>query len=377
MSNNQRDNTMMARALALAAQGRFTTTPNPNVGCVIAHGDDIVGEGFHLAPGGPHAEVHALKAAGKRAQGATAYVTLEPCSHYGRTPPCCDALIAANVSRVVCAMQDPNPQVAGRGIARLQEAGIEVVVGVMAEQAKALNPGFIKRMLTQMPYVQLKLAGSLDGRTALANGQSKWITGESARADVQAFRAQASAILSTSATVLADNPSLNVRQSQLPRATLDAYPQSTVRQPTRVVLDRDNKTSPDATVYQLDGDVIRIVDSPSNHTWPDNVQEWVMPDASLTAILGALAEHDIDKVWVEAGARLAGQLLTESLVDELIVYQAPVLLGGDSRPLIGLDGMQRMDEAPRFHFNHLTRIGDDVRLTAMLSEHAVITQEYE
>lgn len=377
MSNNQRDNTMMARALALAAQGRFTTTPNPNVGCVIAHGDDIVGEGFHLAPGGPHAEVHALKAAGKRARGATAYVTLEPCSHYGRTPPCCDALIDANVSRVVCAMQDPNPQVAGRGIARLQEAGIEVVVGVMAEQAKALNPGFIKRMLTQMPYVQLKLAGSLDGRTALANGQSKWITGESARADVQAFRAQASAILSTSATVLADNPSLNVRQSQLPRATLDAYPQSTVRQPMRVVLDRDNKTSPDATVYQLDGDVIRIVDSPSNHTWPDNVQEWVMPDASLTAILGALAEHDIDKVWVEAGARLAGQLLTESLVDELIVYQAPVLLGGDSRPLIGLDGMQRMDEAPRFHFNHLTRIGDDVRLTAMLSEHAVITQEYE
>ncbi|ODP99718.1 bifunctional diaminohydroxyphosphoribosylaminopyrimidine deaminase/5-amino-6-(5-phosphoribosylamino)uracil reductase RibD [Salinivibrio sp. SS2] len=377
MSNNQRDNTMMARALALAAQGRFTTTPNPNVGCVIAHGDDIVGEGFHLAPGGPHAEVHALKAAGKRAQGATAYVTLEPCSHYGRTPPCCDALIAANVSRVVCAMQDPNPQVAGRGIARLQEAGIEVVVGVMAEQAKALNPGFIKRMLTQMPYVQLKLAGSLDGRTALANGQSKWITGEPARADVQAFRAQASAILSTSATVLADNPSLNVRQSQLPRATLDAYPQSTVRQPTRVVLDRDNKTSPDATVYQLDGDVIRIVDSPSNHAWPDNVQEWVMPDASLTAILRALAEHDIDKVWVEAGARLAGQLLTESLVDELIVYQAPVLLGGDSRPLVALDGMQRMDDAPRFHFNHVTRIGDDVRLTAMLSEHAVITQEYE
>ncbi|OOF09033.1 riboflavin biosynthesis protein RibD [Salinivibrio sp. PR5] len=377
MSNNQRDNTMMARALALAAQGRFTTTPNPNVGCVIAHGDDIVGEGFHLAPGGPHAEVHALKAAGKRAQGATAYVTLEPCSHYGRTPPCCDALIAANVSRVVCAMQDPNPQVAGRGIARLQEAGIEVVVGVMAEQAKALNPGFIKRMLTQMPYVQLKLAGSLDGRTALANGQSKWITGESARADVQAFRAQASAILSTSATVLADNPSLNVRQSQLPRATLDAYPQSTVRQPTRVVLDRDNKTSPDATVYQLDGDVIRIVDSPSNHAWPDNVQEWVMPDASLTAILRALAEHDIDKVWVEAGARLAGQLLTESLVDELIVYQAPVLLGGDSRPLVALDGMQRMDDAPRFYFNHVTRLGDDVRLTAMLSEHAVITQEYE
>lgn len=376
MTTSHQDQTMMARALALAAQGRFTTTPNPNVGCVIAHGDDIVGEGFHIAPGGPHAEVHALKAAGERAVGATAYVTLEPCSHYGRTPPCCDALVAAKVTRVVCAMQDPNPKVAGRGLARLQQAGIEVVVGVMAEQAKALNPGFIKRMQTQMPYVQLKLAGSLDGRTALANGQSKWITGEPARADVQTFRAQVSAILSTSATVLADNPSLNIRRSQLATEILDHYPQSVLRQPTRVILDKHNKTSPEATVYQLDGEVIRIVDMPSSQIWPDNVHEWVMPDASLSAILHALAQHDIDKVWVEAGARLANQLLTESLVDELIVYQAPVLLGADSRPLIALDGLQRMDDAPRFHFNQVTPIGDDVRLIAMLSEHAVITQEY-
>ncbi|ODP95970.1 riboflavin biosynthesis protein RibD [Salinivibrio sp. SS3] len=376
MSQSERDKTMMMRALALAAQGRYTTTPNPNVGCVIAQGDEVVGEGFHIAPGGPHAEVHALKAAGARAQGATAYVTLEPCSHYGRTPPCCDALIAANVSRVVCAMQDPNPKVAGRGIARLQEAGIEVVVGVMLEQAKALNLGFIKRMQTKMPYVQLKLAGSLDGRTALANGQSKWITGEPARADVQAFRAQASAILSTSATVLADNPSLNIRNGQLPADILDTYPQPSLRQPTRVILDKDNKTSPDAAVYQLEGDVIRVVDTPSIQVWPDNVHEWVMPGASLSAILRALAEHDIDKIWVEAGARLAAQLLTESLVDELIVYQAPMLLGGDSRPLVALDGMQRMDDAPRFQFNQVKVIGDDVRLTAMLSEHAVTTQEY-
>ncbi|WBA08116.1 bifunctional diaminohydroxyphosphoribosylaminopyrimidine deaminase/5-amino-6-(5-phosphoribosylamino)uracil reductase RibD [Salinivibrio kushneri] len=376
MSQSERDNTMMTRALALAAQGRFTTTPNPNVGCVIAHGDDIVGEGFHLAPGGPHAEVHALKAAGKRAQGATAYVTLEPCSHYGRTPPCCDALIAANVSRVVCAMQDPNPKVAGRGIARLKEAGIEVVVGVMAEQAKALNPGFIKRMQTTMPYVQLKLAGSLDGRTALANGQSKWITGEPARADVQAFRAQAGAILSTSATVLADDPSLNIRNGQLPDDILDTYSQPSLRQPTRVILDKDNKTSPDATVYQLEGDVIRVVDAPSHKVWPDNVQEWVMPGASLATVLRALAEHDIDKVWVEAGARLASKLLSESLVDELIVYQAPVLLGADSRPLVALGGLETMDDAPRFHFNQVKTVGDDVRLRASLSEHAVITQEY-
>lgn len=367
---------MMMRALALAAQGCYTTTPNPNVGCVIAQGDEVVGEGFHIAPGGPHAEVHALKAAGARAQGATAYVTLEPCSHYGRTPPCCDALIAANVSRVVCAMQDPNPQVAGRGIARLQEAGIEVVVGVMAERANALNPGFIKRMQTKMPYVQLKLAGSLDGRTALANGHSKWITGEPARADVQAFRAQASAILSTSATVIADNPSLNVRDNQLPRAVLDHYPQSTRRQPTRVILDKHNQTVPEASVYQLEGNVIRIVDTPSNKAWPDNVQEWVMPDASLTTILRALAEHDIDKIWVEAGARLASQLLSESLVDELIVYQAPVLLGADSRPLVALGGLESMDDAPRFHFNQVKTVGDDVRLRASLSEHAVITQEY-
>ncbi|SIN74911.1 bifunctional diaminohydroxyphosphoribosylaminopyrimidine deaminase/5-amino-6-(5-phosphoribosylamino)uracil reductase RibD [Salinivibrio sp. ES.052] len=370
MTASHQDQTMMARALTLAAKGRYTTTPNPNVGCVITSGNTIIGEGYHAFPGEPHAEVHALKAAGDNAKGATAYVTLEPCSHHGRTPPCCDALIAAQVSRVVCAMQDPNPQVAGRGIARLKAAGVEVAVGLMAEQAKALNPGFIKRMKTGMPYVQLKLAGSLDGRTALANGESQWITGAAARADVQRWRAQASAILSTSETVLADNPSLNVRSTQLPDDVQNAYPKADLRQPTRVILDRYNRTSPDATVYQLSGPVIRVVDQPSDHLWPEQVSEWIMPGAGLAEILQVLAKHNMNTVWVEAGATLAGALLTDALVDELIVYQAPVLMGADSRPLLALEGYQTMSALTRFHFDEITPVGEDIRMRATLSEHA-------
>lgn len=359
------DSQMMLRAIELAKRGIYTTAPNPNVGCVITQGDDIVGEGFHFRAGEPHAEVHALRAAGDKARGATAYVTLEPCSHHGRTPPCADALIAAGVSRVVCAMVDPNPKVAGRGIQRMRDAGIQVDVGLMQAQAEALNPGFIKVMKTGLPFVQLKLASSLDGRTALANGQSQWITGAEARADVQVFRAQAGAILSTSQTVLDDNPSLNVRWAQLPEAVKSVYQQDDVRQPVRVILDTHRKVSDSATLFSLDGDVIIVTakdDTPSVH---ESVTVLAVEQQdghlNLNSTLRTLATKGINHIWVEAGATLAGSLLNAGLVDELIVYQAPKLMGSDSRELVKLEGLTSMSQVPTFTLTDVTRIGDDVR----------------
>ncbi|WP_016585186.1 bifunctional diaminohydroxyphosphoribosylaminopyrimidine deaminase/5-amino-6-(5-phosphoribosylamino)uracil reductase RibD, partial [Yersinia pestis] len=233
----QPDEFYMARAFELARLGRFTTSPNPNVGCVLVRDGEIVGEGYHLRAGEPHAEVHALRMAGEKARGATAYVTLEPCSHYGRTPPCADALVAAGVIRVVAAMQDPNPEVAGRGLYKLKQAGIAVDHGLMLAEAEAVNLGFLKRMRTGFPYVQLKMAASLDGRTAMASGESQWITSPQARQDVQRFRAESSAILSTSATVLADDPSLTVRWQDLDAETQVLYPHDSVRQPVKIILD--------------------------------------------------------------------------------------------------------------------------------------------
>lgn len=359
------DSQMMLRAIELAKRGIYTTAPNPNVGCVITQGDDIVGEGFHFRAGEPHAEVHALRAAGENAKGATAYVTLEPCSHYGRTPPCADALIDAGVSRVVCAMVDPNPKVAGRGIQRMRDARIQVDVGLMQAQAEALNPGFIKVMKTGLPFVQLKLASSLDGRTALANGQSKWITGDEARADVQVFRAQAGAILSTSQTVLDDNPSLNVRWEQLPNAVKAQYAQDNLRQPVRVILDTHRKVKDDAHLFSLDGEVIIVTASQADSDNGTVKLLTVAKDAGqldLNSSLRALASNSINHIWVEAGATLAGSLLKAGLVDELIIYQAPKLMGSDSRALVNLQGMTCMTQVPAFELTDVTRIGNDVRL---------------
>lgn len=247
------DELYMARAFELARLGRFTTAPNPNVGCVIVRDGEIVGEGYHLRAGEPHAEVHALRMAGDKARGATAYVTLEPCSHHGRTPPCADALVAAGVTRVVAAMQDPNPQVAGRGLYKLQQAGVEVRHGLMLAEAEAVNLGFLKRMRTGFPYVQLKLGASLDGRTAMASGESQWITSPEARQDVQRLRAQSAAILSTSATVLADDPSLTVRWDELDAETQRLYPRDNLRQPLRILLDSQNRITPQHRVVLQPG----------------------------------------------------------------------------------------------------------------------------
>lgn len=361
------DERYMARALELARRGRFTTTPNPNVGCVIVRDGQIVGEGWHQRAGEPHAEVHALRMAGDRARGATAYVTLEPCSHHGRTPPCCDALIAAGVKRVVAAMQDPNPQVAGRGLHRLHQAGIEVSHGLMMQEAEALNRGFLKRMRTGFPWIQLKLGASLDGRTAMASGESQWITSSAARRDVQRLRAQSSAILSSSATVLADNPSLTVRWSELDSESQRLVDEAELRQPVRVIVDSQNRVTPHHKLIEQSGETWLMRQQVDGRHWPETVAQIPVPlrdsQLDLVALMMVLGQRQINSVWVEAGATLAGALIQAGLVDELIVYVAPKLLGNDARGLCQLAGLTQLADAPVFAFRDIRQVGDDVRLT--------------
>lgn len=369
----------MVRALELAKRGIYTTAPNPNVGCVITRDGEIVGEGFHLKAGEPHAEVHALRMAGEKAVGATAYVTLEPCSHYGRTPPCAEGLIKAKVAKVICAMQDPNPQVSGRGIQMLRDAGIDVEIGLLEADAKALNPAFIKKMQTGMPFVQLKMAASLDGQTALNNGKSQWITSPQARQDVQAFRAMSGAILSTSKTVIDDNASLNVRWDDLPSGVQSRYglkpsdglkpsenlntqdQERRIRQPIRVILDRQNQLTSDLKLFQTEGSVLRVATQHSDVI----VTETNPQQLDLTELMSELAsQHNINHVWVEAGATLAGQLLINGLVDELIVYLAPKLMGSDGRGLIGALGLECMSQVIELDIQDVRQVGQDIRLIA-------------
>ncbi|PHM40002.1 bifunctional diaminohydroxyphosphoribosylaminopyrimidine deaminase/5-amino-6-uracil reductase [Xenorhabdus mauleonii] len=360
------DEIYMSRALELAYQGRFTTSPNPNVGCVIVKDEQIVGEGFHLRAGEPHAEVHALRMAGEKAQGATAYVTLEPCSHHGKTPPCADALIAAGISRVVVAMQDPNPQVAGRGLYKLQQNGIAVEHGLMMDQAESLNKGFLKRMRTGFPYLQLKLGASLDGRTALASGESKWITSPEARQDVQALRAQCSAILSSSATVLADDPSFTVRWNELDTDTQSVYPQETLRQPIRIITDSQNRVTPQHQVIQQAGKCLLARTNKDEQEWPDNVEQILLPahgnGVDLVLLMMQLGKRNVNSVWAECGPALAGALLSLGLVDELILYIAPKVLGDSARGLFSIPELQKLSDAPEFTLFDVQQIGPDVRL---------------
>lgn len=362
-----RDEVYMARALELARRGRFTTTPNPNVGCVLVRDGQIVGEGYHLRAGEPHAEVHALRMAGEKARGATAYVTLEPCSHHGRTPPCCDVLIAAGIKRVVTAMQDPNPQVAGRGLYRLQQAGIEVSHGLMMQEAEALNRGFLKRMRTGFPWVQLKLGASLDGRTAMASGESQWITSPEARRDVQRLRAQSSAILSTSGTVLTDNPALTVRHDELDSASLADYPADLLRQPVRIIIDGQNRVTPQHRLISQPGETWLARTACDEQQWPENVSQLIVPRyqerLDLVSMLMLLGKKQINSVWVEAGAQFAGAILQAGVVDELIVYLAPKLLGDAGRGLCQLPGLETLAAAPAFTFSDIRQVGPDIRLT--------------
>ena len=361
------DRTAMQRALELAARGLTTTHPNPRVGCVIARKSRVLAEGWHERAGESHAEVAALASAGTQAAGATAYVTLEPCSHQGRTPPCVDALIAAKVARVVYAVDDPNPQVNGRGAAILKEAGIAVASGLLADEATDLNAGFLKRMRTGRPWVRVKLAASLDGRTALANGASRWISGEAAREDVQHWRARSSAVLTGIGTVLADDPRLDVRLREA--AGGEGW------QPLRVVLDSSLRTPPEARLFTVPGEVLIVTAVPaSDPEWEPRCAALAAHGARietlpavgdrvpLSAVLDRLGELETNELQVEAGPTLAGELLRQGLADELLLYVAPKLLGPSARPLLAFPELDEIGAAPAFAVAEVKQVGDDLRL---------------
>ncbi|MCG5513615.1 bifunctional diaminohydroxyphosphoribosylaminopyrimidine deaminase/5-amino-6-(5-phosphoribosylamino)uracil reductase RibD [Ectothiorhodospira shaposhnikovii] len=362
-----RDHRLMGRALQLARRGLYTTDPNPRVGCVVARDGHVLGEGFHVRAGEPHAEVLALAHAGEAARGATAYVTLEPCSHHGRTPPCVDALLRAGVGRVVAAMTDPNPLVAGRGLERLREAGVAVAVGLMESEARALNPGFVSRMERGRPWVRVKLAASLDGRTAMASGESRWITGEAARRDVQFLRARASAILTGMGTVRADDPRLDVRLSA---EALDV--DGPVRQPLRVVLDREGRLTAGARLFQTEGPVLVLTDPEALARQTRDladVNAWVEAvtvsrgHLDLPAVMNVLARHQVNELHVEAGPVLCGALLGAGLVDELVIYLAPHLMGATARGLFDLP-LGRMADRVALDISDMRAVGRDWRITA-------------
>ena len=349
------DEAHMARALALAAHGLYTTDPNPRVGCVVVHDGRIVGEGWHVRAGEAHAEVVALGAAGSQARGATVYVTLEPCSHTGRTPPCADALIAAGVARVVCSSVDPNPRVAGGGIERLRSAGIDVSVGVLAAAARELNVGFFSRFERGRPFIRLKMAMSLDARTAPAQGGQVWISGETARADVQKWRARSSAILTGAGTVRADDPRLNVRLSYGPW----------IRQPLRVLLDPMLSCSARAKLFHGEGTLVFAApDAPvrSQHAAPVERLPRAAGGLDLRAVIQRLAELEVNELLLECGPRLAGAFMQLKLVDELVLYVAPTLLGADAAPLLHVSGFGAPGALPAFDYQDVQRIGDDLRL---------------
>jgi diaminohydroxyphosphoribosylaminopyrimidine deaminase / 5-amino-6-(5-phosphoribosylamino)uracil reductase len=364
----EHDFTFMTRALQLAEQGLFTTMPNPRVGCVIVKDDPkgkiVIGEGAHLKAGEPHAEVHALKQAGAQAKGATLYVTLEPCSHTGRTPPCSQAIIDAGIVKVIVAMQDPNSLVAGSGLAHLKAHNIEVATGLMQKQAEDLNPGFISRMSKNLPFVRSKIAASLDGKTALNNGASQWITSEHARLDVQHWRARSCAILTGAGTVLADDPSMSVRAMDIGR------------QPLRVIVDSQLKISPTAKILQGGNALIafaqanpikekQLLDAGAellcipNETGLNN-----SPKVCLKTLLSHLASREINEVLVEGGEGLNGALLAQNLINELIIYYAPKLMGGAAKSMFAMPAFAAMNQAIALEILDLRHIGADIRIRA-------------
>lgn len=349
----------MARALALARQGLYTTDPNPRVGCVLVKDGNIVGEGWHVRAGEAHAEVHALRQAGDRARAATAYVTLEPCCHQGRTPPCSQTLIQAGVARVIAAMADPNPRVAGQGFAELEMAGISVERGLLQAEAERLNPGFVARMTRGRPFVRVKLASSLDGRTALGNGQSKWITGEPARADVQRLRARSSAILTGIGTVLSDDPSLTVRDIEIGR------------QPLRVVVDAKLRMPASARMLGLPGKTLVVAGesvTSSSALEARGAEVKNLPGAGdnidLSALMELLTKREVNELLVEAGATLSGALLKAGLVDEIVVYLAPQILGNRARAMFDFPELADMAGRIAVNIQDIRAIGKDWRMIA-------------
>ena len=364
--NPATDHAYMARALRLAERGLTSTDPNPRVGCVLVKADDIVAEGWHERAGGPHAEIHALQQAGEQAAGATAYVTLEPCCHHGRTPPCTEALIAAGVTRVVVAMQDPNPHVAGKGLLALQEAGMDTRSGVLAAEAEQLNAGFVMRMRHGRPRVRCKLAMSVDGRTAMASGESQWITGAAARRDVHQLRARSSAIMTGIDTVLADDPSLTARPG-------DAAGETT-RQPLRVILDSRLRMPPGAKLLQMPGRTLVITGvtdaEKSARLMREGVELVTLPLQGQRLDLAAVMQHlgglEMNEVHLEAGATLCGALLQAGLIDELVIYMAPHLMGDTARGLFALPGLATMAKKVHLSIHDIRAVGDDWRISATI-----------
>lgn len=366
------DEFYMARALQLAERGLYTTEPNPRVGCVLVRDDQVIGEGWHQRAGEGHAEVEALANVTGSAAGATAYVTLEPCSHQGKTGPCCDALINAGIKRVVAAMQDPNPLVAGNGFKRMAATGIDIKCGVLEAQARALNPGFIKRMETGLPYVRIKLAMSVDGRTAMDSGESQWITGPAARSDVQKLRARSSAIVTGVGTVLHDDPSMTVRAEQLGLASCKYVSTADIvrRQPLRVVLDSAFKTPATAKIVNLPGETWLVGAQPLPAQGIGNAELKTLAGndghIDLAELLKELAASGCNEVLVEAGAVLSGAFLQAGLVDEMVIYMAPKLLGSSARPLMMLPGMEKMADQIGLDIRDVRSVGDDWRISAIV-----------
>lgn len=363
------DHQYMARALQLAERGLYSTDPNPRVGCVLVREGLVVGEGWHERAGEAHAEINALRQAGERAAGATAYVTLEPCCHHGRTPPCSQALIAAGVTRVVAALQDPNPRVAGNGLAELQAAGVVTNTGLLAAEAEQLNPGFVMRMRHGRPWVRCKLAMSLDGRTAMENGESRWITGEAARRDVHHLRARSSAIMTGIGTVLADDPSLTVR--------LEEDGDAAFLQPLRVIIDSRLRIPLTAKLLALPGETLILTGVADPHKEMLLASPGISVDTlplkadgrlDLHAVLRYLGGTGINEVHVEAGAILCGALLADRLIDELVIYMAPHLMGDAARGLFALPGLQHMTQRIGLSIQDIRAVGRDLRITAQLAD---------
>ena len=367
------DHQFMQRAIYLAKRGHYTTSPNPRVGCVIVLNGEVVGEGFHEKSGQGHAEVHALKQAGAKAKGATAYVTLEPCSHFGLTPPCAEALIKAQVGHVIAAMVDPNPQVSGRGLERLKSAGITTEFGLLEQDARDLNPGFIRLMTTKLPYVRCKLAASLDGKTAMASGESQWITSAHAREDVQRLRAQSCGVICGADSVIFDDAKMTVRWNALGELK-NSYEEAKVRQPIRIVIDSKNRLTPDLAIFKTASKIILIRTSIENEqTWPHFVEQVVISKAkdseqiSLKHLLIYLAQQGLNDILIESGAKLAGAFMSENLVDELILYQAPKLIGSEGKSLVDIPAILQLSEAKDLNITDISMVGKDIRITAMFS----------
>ncbi len=369
MAISAADFDFMARALRLAERGLYTTMPNPRVGCVLVKDGQVIAEGWHERAGEGHAEVNALRVAGDNARGATAYVSLEPCSHHGRTGPCSQALVDAGVSRVVYAMEDPNPLVSGNGIAMIRAAGIQVDGPVLEDDARALNPGFVRRMERKRPYVRCKMAMSIDGRTAMGSGESKWITGPKARADVQRLRARSCAIISGVNSILQDNASLTVRVSELDLPNAEA---AAAKQPLRVILDSQLRTPRNALMFKQATPILLVhngqVSEEQLSGWPDFVELIALPAKDgridLQALLRELAQRQCNEVLVEAGATLSGSFLRRGLLDEIIMYMAPKLLGSNALPLFNLP-LETMSASLALKIKDIRAVGRDWRITAV------------